>query len=38
MKALAEIKFSGWATAEVRGGDAARLKDISQRMDRVFST
>ena len=38
MKALAEIKFSGWATAEVSGGDAARLKDISQRMDRVFST
>ena len=37
MKALARIKFSGWATAEVRGGDATRLKDISQRMDRVFS-
>jgi hexulose-6-phosphate isomerase len=37
MRALAKIKFSGWATAEVGGGDAARLKDISQRMDRVFS-
>jgi len=37
MKALATIRFSGWATAEVRGGDAARLKDISQRMDRAFA-
>lgn len=37
MKALAAIDYSGWATAEVSGGDAARLQDISQRMDRVFS-
>jgi len=37
MKALAAISYSGWATAEVRGGDATRLQDISQRMDRVFS-
>ena len=37
MKALAKIKFSGWATAEVSGGDSARLKDISRRMDKVFS-
>ena len=35
-KALDEIGYSGWATAEVSGGDAARLADISIRMDRVL--
>jgi len=35
-EALDEIGFRGWATAEVRGGDRARLKEISQRMDRVL--
>ena len=35
-KALAEIEYSGWATAEVRGGDRARLKEIAERMDRVL--
>ena len=35
-KALAEIGFSGWATAEVRGGDRKRLKEIAERMDRVL--
>jgi len=37
MQALADIGYKGWATAEVRGGDAERLKDISQRMDRIFA-
>lgn len=37
MKALREIGFSGWATAEVPGGDRARLQDIAARMDRVFA-
>ena len=36
-KALDEIGFEGWATAEVRGGDAARLRDIAQRMDQAFA-
>jgi hexulose-6-phosphate isomerase len=36
-KALGEIGYSGWATAEVRGGDEARLADIAARMDRVLS-
>lgn len=36
-KALAKIGYSGWASAEVGGGDRARLADVSQRMDRVFS-
>ncbi len=35
-KALREIGFSGWATAEVAGGKRDRLADISQRMDNVF--
>jgi hexulose-6-phosphate isomerase len=35
--ALAEIGYtSGWATAEVPGGDRARLQDIAERMDRVL--
>ena len=34
--ALDEIGFSGWAAAEVGGGDQQRLSDISQRMDRVL--
>lgn len=36
-KALAKIGYSGWASAEVGGGDRARLADVSQRMDRVFN-
>ncbi len=31
--ALRDIGYEGWATAEVRGGDAARLRDIARRMD-----
>ncbi len=36
VKALDEIGYRGWATAEVAGGDLDRLKDISARMDRVL--
>ncbi|QDU61914.1 Xylose isomerase-like TIM barrel [Planctomycetes bacterium Pan216] len=36
-KALAANNYSGWATAEVKGGDRKRLADISQRMDRVLN-
>ncbi len=35
-KALAEIKYTGWAAAEVKGGDLERLKEVSANMDRVF--
>lgn len=35
-KALAEIKYSGWAAAEVGGGDLERLKEVSANMDKVF--
>lgn len=38
MAALKKIGYKGWATAEVRGGDEARLKEIGERMDRVFSS
>lgn len=31
---LAKINFTGWCTAEVRGGNADRLRDIAERMDK----
>jgi hexulose-6-phosphate isomerase len=37
MRALDEIGYDGWAIAEVGGGDAARLADVSARMDRCFA-
>jgi hexulose-6-phosphate isomerase len=37
LKALKEVNYQGgWATAEVGGGGADVLKDISQRMDKVL--
>lgn len=36
MAALDEIHYEGWATAEVSGGDAVRLKAIAARMDQLF--
>lgn len=35
-KALLEINYTGWAAAEVGGGDAARLKEVSDNMDKAF--
>jgi hexulose-6-phosphate isomerase len=32
-KALAELKYEGWATAEVPGGPRERLAEIARRMD-----
>jgi L-ribulose-5-phosphate 3-epimerase len=37
MKALGEIGYSGWATAEVDGGDEAALRDVYQRMSRCMN-
>ena len=34
--ALASIGYRGWATAEVPGGDLARLSDVADRMDGVL--
>lgn len=36
-KALTQINFYGYCAAEVGGGDAARLKEVSDNMDRVFN-
>jgi hexulose-6-phosphate isomerase len=35
-KALHEINFYGYCAAEVGGGDAERLREISANMSRVF--
>ena len=36
-RALAEIKYAGYATTELSGGDAAYLKDVSARVDRFLA-
>jgi len=36
MQALDEVGYDGWGIAEVGGGDEARLRDVSARMDRCF--
>jgi L-ribulose-5-phosphate 3-epimerase len=35
-KALDEIGFTGWATAEVNGGNVERLTQVRQQMQRAF--
>ncbi len=37
MKALDDVGYEGWGIAEVNGGDEARLRDVSARMDRIFA-
>lgn len=38
MKTISEINHrGGWLTAEVSGGDRTRLKDISERMDKIIA-
>ena len=36
-KALADAKYDGWVTTEINGGDAAYLKDVVVRLDRIFA-
>ena len=36
LKALAEVGYNGWATAEVGGGGEEHLRKISERMDKVL--
>ena len=36
-RALGEIGYSGYVTTELSGGDAAYLKDVSQRVDRILA-
>ena len=35
-KALDEVGFSGWAAAEVKGGDVDRLTTVCQQMRKAF--
>ena len=41
MKALDDVGYtsgeSRWATAEIGGGDARRMKEISEKMDKIFA-
>ena len=34
---LAALQFTGWATAEVKGGDRQRLREVAQRMDKALT-
>ena len=36
-KAIADVKYEGWVTTEISGGDAAYLKDVVARLDRIFA-
>ena len=36
LKALAEIGYNGWATAEVKGGGPKELKDVAERMNKIL--
>jgi hexulose-6-phosphate isomerase len=36
LKALAEVGYNGWATAEVNGGGPKELKDIAERMNKCL--
>src|SRR5262245_44857200 len=36
IKALSEIGYDGWATAEVGSGGEAHLKDVAERMNKVL--
>jgi L-ribulose-5-phosphate 3-epimerase len=36
-KALGEIGYAGYVTTELNGGDAAYLKDVSARVDRIIA-
>ncbi len=36
-KAFGEVGYGGWITTELRGGDAAYLKDVVGRLDRFLA-
>lgn len=36
-KALKEVGYQGWGSAEVPGGDRKRLQEISENMDKVYA-
>jgi L-ribulose-5-phosphate 3-epimerase len=36
LKALAEVGYNGWATAEVAGGGRKELQDVADRMNKIL--
>jgi L-ribulose-5-phosphate 3-epimerase len=36
-KALGDVGYESWVTTEISGGDAAYLKDVVGRLDRIFA-
>lgn len=36
-RALTEVGYTGWVTAEVRSGDENYVKEVSARLDRIFA-
>ncbi len=36
-KALKEVGYQGWGSAEVPGGDRKRLQEISENMDKIYA-
>lgn len=38
MRALDDIGYQGWLIAEIPGGDAKRLQNIAERMDRILAS
>jgi len=38
MDELEKIEFTGWGTAEIQGGDKVWLKDVAERMDKIFAS
>jgi hexulose-6-phosphate isomerase len=38
IRALRDIGFSGWVTAEIAGGDRKRLQEIARRIDAIFAS
>jgi hexulose-6-phosphate isomerase len=36
-QALAAVRYNGWLTAEVRGGDEAVLRGVSEAMDKIIA-
>jgi hexulose-6-phosphate isomerase len=36
-RALEDIGYEGWATAEVQGGDRTRMQEVSERMSQILS-
>jgi L-ribulose-5-phosphate 3-epimerase len=38
MDELEKIGYTGWGTAEIQGGDRTWLKEVAERMDKIFAS